>query len=412
VKLRAPYPWPGGKRKVADEVWRRFGDVQNYVEPFFGSGATLLARPRPFGGVETINDKDGFVCNLWRALQAAPDDVARWADWPVNENDLHARHVWLVGQREPMTSKLEGDPEYFDAKIAGWWVWGLCCWLGTGWCAGRGPWVQHEGQLVHADDIGMEYVPEGRGQAPEGGVGVTRKRPRLGRGAGGVNRQMPDCSGMGGRGVHSAKNRSAAGVTVAGEDGGGHGVYRMHPNLNTGQGMLAAGVYRKLPEIGARGGRGVAGAGAQARDGLVEWMQDLADRLRFVRVCCGDFERVLGPTPTIGNGLTAVFLDPPYAFETGRDARCYAVDDATVSSRARAWAIANGDNPKLRIALCGYEDEHEMPASWAKHRWSAHGGYGNQGGNTNGDRETIWFSPHCLADDRPMQLGLGLEVGR
>jgi hypothetical protein len=367
VKLRAPYPWPGGKRKVADEVWRRFGDVQNHVEPFFGSGATLLARPRPFGGVETINDKDGFVCNLWRALQAAPGDVARHADWPVNENDLHARHVWLVGQREPMTSKLEGDPEYFDAKIAGWWVWGLCCWLGTGWCAGRGPWVQHEGQLVHADDIGVEYVTDSRNGSDQHGLGVSRKRMRLGRGAGGVNRQMPDCSGMGGRGVHSAKNRSAAGVTVAGE---------------------------------------------QARDRLVEWMRDLAERLRFVRVCCGDFERVLGTTPTTGNGLTAIFLDPPYSFETGRDARCYAVDDATVSSRARAWAIANGDNPKLRIALCGYEDEHEMPASWAKHRWSAHGGYGNQGGNTNGDRETIWFSPHCLADDRPMQLGLGLEVGR
>lgn len=46
--LRAPFPWFGGKRKVAEEVWRRFGRVENYVEPFFGSGAVLLGRPMPF----------------------------------------------------------------------------------------------------------------------------------------------------------------------------------------------------------------------------------------------------------------------------------------------------------------------------------------------------------------------------
>jgi site-specific DNA-adenine methylase len=37
--LKAPFPWFGGKSKVAPIVWERFGDVQNYVEPFFGSGA-------------------------------------------------------------------------------------------------------------------------------------------------------------------------------------------------------------------------------------------------------------------------------------------------------------------------------------------------------------------------------------
>ena len=89
MSLKAPFPWFGGKSRVADVVWQRFGNVQNYVEPFFGSGAVLLGRPQPFDGVETVNDKDGFVANFWRALQAAPDEVARHADWPVNENDLH-----------------------------------------------------------------------------------------------------------------------------------------------------------------------------------------------------------------------------------------------------------------------------------------------------------------------------------
>jgi DNA adenine methylase len=44
--LQAPFPYFGGKSRVAEIVWARFGDVDNYVEPFFGSGAVLLARPQ------------------------------------------------------------------------------------------------------------------------------------------------------------------------------------------------------------------------------------------------------------------------------------------------------------------------------------------------------------------------------
>ncbi len=64
----APFPWFGGKSKVAAPIWERLGPVSNYVEPFFGSGAVLLQRPQPFTGPETINDADGFVANAWRAI--------------------------------------------------------------------------------------------------------------------------------------------------------------------------------------------------------------------------------------------------------------------------------------------------------------------------------------------------------
>lgn len=47
MALKAPFPWFGGKSRVASIVWERFGDVPNYVEPFFGSGAVLLGRPHP-----------------------------------------------------------------------------------------------------------------------------------------------------------------------------------------------------------------------------------------------------------------------------------------------------------------------------------------------------------------------------
>ena len=174
--MRAPFPWFGGKSRVSDVVWRAFGDTRNYVEPFFGSGAVLLGRPRP-DGVETVNDLDGFICNFWRAIAQNPASVAEAADNPVNENDLHARHAWLVGQRETLRAQLDGDPAFCDVRIAGWWVWGLCCWIGSGWCAGTGPWQVVDGLLVD-----------------------TRQLPHLGDNGRGVNRQLPHL-GNNGQGV-------------------------------------------------------------------------------------------------------------------------------------------------------------------------------------------------------------------
>jgi hypothetical protein len=51
--LRAPFPWYGGKSRAAPLIWRAFGNVPNYVEPFAGSLAVLLARPHD-PKVETV----------------------------------------------------------------------------------------------------------------------------------------------------------------------------------------------------------------------------------------------------------------------------------------------------------------------------------------------------------------------
>jgi DNA adenine methylase len=165
--LKAPFPWFGGKSRVADIVWDRFGDVANYVEPFFGSGAVLLARPHP-PRIETVNDLDCMVANFWRAVQADPEAVAQWCDWPVNEADLHARHLGLVQGLPAHRERMMTDPDHFDAKIAGWWVWGLCQWIGSGWCAERKP----TRQLPSVGDAGR---------------GVHRKLPAVGNaGRGGM----------------------------------------------------------------------------------------------------------------------------------------------------------------------------------------------------------------------------------
>ncbi len=169
--LRAPMPYFGGKSRIASTVWDAFGRVQNYVEPFFGSGAVLLARPRSTWanadapGTETVNDKSAFLANFWRAVQSDPDAVADACDWPVNETDLHARHRWLLAQVGDLAARLERDPTAFDARIAGWWCWGACAWIGTGWCLEDGreeppiqlPHVSNGGMGVHR--AGMRDVP-------------------------------------------------------------------------------------------------------------------------------------------------------------------------------------------------------------------------------------------------------------
>ncbi len=333
--LKAPFPWFGGKSTVADLVWERIGDVPNYVEPFFGSGAVLLGRPSEHAaGLETINDKDGYVANFWRAIQRDPEEVAMYADSPVNENDLHARHSWLVGQKETLVARLEGDPDLFDAQIAGWWCWGICCWIGSGFCSGQGPWQVVDGKLVHLG----------------GGQGVNRKRVHLGNKGRGVNRK---CVAITNDGIGCTRDSG----------------------------------------------------------GIYEWFAVLAERMRNVRVCCGDWSRVMGPTPTTKQGLTGVFLDPPYAVAERQD--CYNEDTRELAHQVCEWAIEHGEDTKLRIALCGYEGEHEMPDTWECIAWKARGGYGSQSksGNDNCNRERIWFSPHCLKQEG-LPLFAGAEVNK
>ena len=84
MRLKAPFPWFGGKSRVDAMVWQRFGRVRNYVEPFAGSLAVLLGRPT-IEGTETVNDLDGLLSNFWRAVRLDPERTAEHADWPVSE---------------------------------------------------------------------------------------------------------------------------------------------------------------------------------------------------------------------------------------------------------------------------------------------------------------------------------------
>jgi hypothetical protein len=349
--LRAPFPWFGGKRRVADLVWSRLGNVDTYNEPFAGSLAVLLGRPHE-PRVETVNDLDCMLANFWRALQHDPEGVAYWCDLPVNEADLHARHRWLVSRGRRLALRCMRDPHAFNVKVAGWWVWGLCLWIGSGWCQ------RHE---LRSDGEPRGKMPKSRGRRWQGG----------GQG--------------GGSGVHAP--RLAQQVSMLSCGGSGNGVHRKLPALSQGGNDRSGGQRGALA--------------MPTSEALYDYLGQLAARLRRVRVCCGDWRRVLTPSVTTYIGTCGVFLDPPYAQDLRE--RCYA-EDHDISAEVRAWAIEHGDDPKMRIALCGYEEEHAafMPASWEMVAWKAHGGYARAArGVANRERERIWFSPHCLRGEQP-----------
>ena len=314
--LKAPFPYFGGKSRAVDAVWGAFGEVDCYVEPFAGSAAMLLAAP-PGQRVETINDFDGFVANFWRAIAADPQAVAHWADWPCIEADLEARHAWLVNRAERLRWQLE-DPDFYDPKIAGWWVWGACNWIGSGWCSGNGPWVHDGTRLV-------------------------RKEGNAGRG---INRQLPHLSA--GRGINRAT------------------------------------------------------AGASRGDYIRSWFEALGERLRDVRVACGDWRRVLSNSVTVRHGLTAVFLDPPYTkgdMDYGAGGMGLGIADDV-----RQWCVDNGTNPLLRIVLCGHAGEHDalLDHGWVTREWKAGGGYARSDeAVANRKSETLWCSPHCIGSQPP-----------
>jgi DNA adenine methylase len=116
---------------------------------------------------------------------------------------------------------------------------------------------------------------------------------------------------------------------------------------------------------------------------------------------------------TYRHGLTAVFLDPEYLGFEYVYGKKGTTEQEHCAIRARRWALEAGQREDMRIALCGYEGEHDMPG-WECVPWKAKGGYGNQSaeGNENSRRERVWFSPHCLKPGKtaPGQLALvGLQ---
>lgn len=366
--LTAPFPYFGGKRSIAPLVWRALGEPKHYIEPFFGSGAVLLARPDYVQGkhIETVCDKDGLLANVWRALQFEPDAVAKWCDWPVNHKDLNDRRKFLLENKASLMSEMTSDVSY-DTKMAGYWVYCASCWIGSGLtCPNAIPNIGNGGQGVH----GLGQIPHLR----DGGKGVHKlgKRPHINTGGKGVHKtgQIPHLSD------------------------GGMGVYNLSIRPERDESLDVRDPYNM---------------------NIYAWFRQLSERLRYIRVVCGDWGRVCGGDWQDNMGPVGIFFDPPYSDVAGRDPDLYAEESQSVAHDVREWCLARGDRPSYRIVLAGYYEEHEslLAHGWTVKRWKTQGGYGGLGkgkGMENRHREALFMSPHCLTGRKSHPLFAGLET--
>ena len=67
--------YPGSKWRIADWIIDHFPEHKVYCEPFFGSGAVFFNKRHVY--IETINDIDGNVVNLFRVCREHPYELAR-----------------------------------------------------------------------------------------------------------------------------------------------------------------------------------------------------------------------------------------------------------------------------------------------------------------------------------------------
>lgn len=101
--MKPPFPYYGGKQMLAERIISLLPEHQHYVEPYAGSLAVLLAKPRvPF---ETVNDLDGDLVNFWQVLRDRPDDLERVCRLTPHARAEHVSALDAVGT--PVDDPLE-----------------------------------------------------------------------------------------------------------------------------------------------------------------------------------------------------------------------------------------------------------------------------------------------------------------
>lgn len=73
--MNAVLKYPGAKWSIAEWIISKFPPHHSYLEPFFGSGAVLFTKSR--SNIETVNDLDGDVVNLFQCIRRDPEKLGR-----------------------------------------------------------------------------------------------------------------------------------------------------------------------------------------------------------------------------------------------------------------------------------------------------------------------------------------------
>lgn len=87
--------YPGAKWRLAKWVISQMPRHKVYLEPFFGSGAVLFNK-QP-SGIETINDIDGNVINLFKVIRYKPNELAALIEFTPWARDEYIKSYETTG---------------------------------------------------------------------------------------------------------------------------------------------------------------------------------------------------------------------------------------------------------------------------------------------------------------------------
>lgn len=95
--MNAVIKYPGSKWSLAHWIISHFPEHHSYLEPFFGSGAVLFTKGR--SAIETVNDLDGDVVNLFNWIRKDPERLAQAIHWMPYAREVYDR-AWAAQYTE------------------------------------------------------------------------------------------------------------------------------------------------------------------------------------------------------------------------------------------------------------------------------------------------------------------------
>lgn len=92
--MKAIVKYPGSKWSLAEWIISFFPEHHSYLEPFFGSGAILFNKSRSH--IETVNDLDGNVVNLFECIRTDPEKLAHCIYWTPYAREVYDQTYQII----------------------------------------------------------------------------------------------------------------------------------------------------------------------------------------------------------------------------------------------------------------------------------------------------------------------------
>lgn len=112
---RTVLKYPGAKWSVADWIVSLMPPHKSYLEPFFGSGAVFFTKPP--SPIETINDLDGEIVNLFTCIRDCPEELERAVALTPYSRQEYER-VWEMYASARSAPQEAEDGTYPDVERA------------------------------------------------------------------------------------------------------------------------------------------------------------------------------------------------------------------------------------------------------------------------------------------------------